>query len=76
MKDYSESRFHAILGRALTDQAFRDRLRDPEQADGALQEMGITDATQRTRAVEELKTAVGAIENLARAVDVERMAAS
>jgi hypothetical protein len=37
----SEPEFHSLVGRALIDHAFRDRVLDPRQQEAALKEMGI-----------------------------------
>lgn len=50
--DPSESKFHAILGRALTDHEFRAALVDRDNPDGqraALREMGADDSDDALR---------------------------
>lgn len=58
----SESKFHALFGRALTDHAFRDALRDPQQQSQALESMGI-DATPEV--LDALNDSIEALDRLA-----------
>jgi hypothetical protein len=41
MENEQQSKFHALLGRGLTDHDFREALKDPERQVEALQSMGI-----------------------------------
>lgn len=56
------SNFHKLLGRGLTDHDFRARLMDPQQQEGALQEMGIE---PDEALIAELNDAIQALNNLA-----------
>ena len=58
----SQSKFHALLGKALTDHAFREALRNPEQQADALQSMGIEPTNEVMGA---LNDAVDALDRLA-----------
>lgn len=58
----SQSKFHALLGRALTDHDFRDALRDPQQQSQALESMGI-EATPEV--LDALNDSIEAIDRLA-----------
>jgi hypothetical protein len=42
----SSDLFHALLGKALLDEAYRDRLVDPQTRVAALQEIGVKKPTQ------------------------------
>ena len=47
----SEADLHAILGRALIDHTFRDRLIDPSTQKEALEEMGVRPTDEMLRAL-------------------------
>ena len=57
----SQSRFHGLVGRALTDPEYRERLLDPEQRSEAMQEANV-DPTEET--LEAIQNAIDAITNL------------
>ena len=66
MRSEQESRFHGILGRALTDHEYRERLVDignPQRQQDALLEMGVQPTDD---VLDALNAAVIALDNLAR----------
>jgi hypothetical protein len=55
----SEDPFHAMLGKALVDLDYRDRLLDPTTRADALKEIGVADPSEdQLTAVENAKTAL------------------
>ncbi len=58
-----DKKFHSLLGRALTDSGFRDRLMNPEDQVEALAEVGIT---ANDEILSELNNSVDALTRLSR----------
>lgn len=56
------SKFHALLGKALTDHEFRAALMDPEQQAYALESMGIEPTAE---VLEALNSSIDALNGLA-----------
>ena len=55
-------RFDLMLGKALTDEKYRDKLMDPKTRTAALQEIGIKKPTQKQ--LQGVQNAVTALESL------------
>jgi hypothetical protein len=67
----NEGDLHAVLGRALIDTAFRERLLDETQQQEALEEMGIAPSRE---VVDALNKAIGALIDLSSTFGAKRAA--
>ncbi len=56
------NKFHELLGRALVDEDYRKKLRDPATRVDALKELGIAQPTQRQ--LDDLQRSIQAVEDL------------
>jgi hypothetical protein len=71
--DGSENDFYAILGRALVDPGFRERLRDDKDRTNALSDIGIELNDEQ---LQQLDENLDAVDNLAEQFGANRAAAT
>ena len=62
----ADNLFHAVLGRALTDSHFRDRLLDRARQEKALKEMGVEPTD---KVITELNNSIAALNRLSSSLD-------
>ena len=73
MADGSENDFYAILGRALVDPGFRERLRDDDGRTEALSEIGIELNDEQLRLLDDN---IDSVDELAKQFGANRVAAT